>query len=117
MDVCPGALLSLFVREWFWPPQVRHPHPWHTRFIDIPGRFSFIGKMSLRQRDEAVNRFKNERRIKVMLSTVLSPLDRSCADLYFAVSMKAGGVGLNLTSANRVILLDLGKLPRCPSSK
>jgi len=48
----------------------------------------------VRQRDEAVNRFKNERRIKVML-----------------MSMKAGGVGLNLTSANRVILLDLGWSP------
>jgi len=81
MDVCPGALLSLFVREWVWPPQVRYPHARHTRFIDIFGHFSFIGKMSVRQRDEAVNRFKNERRIKVMLSTVLSPPDRACADL------------------------------------
>lgn len=37
--------------------------------------------MTLRQRDEAVNRFKNERRIKVMLSTVPSPPDFTCADL------------------------------------
>lgn len=31
--------------------------------------------------------------------------------LWITVSMKAGGVGLNLTAANRVILLDLGWSP------
>ena len=44
--------------------------------INTPVRCSFIGKMTLRQRDDAVNRFKNERNIKVMLS-VFSSLPHS----------------------------------------
>lgn len=44
------------------------PLPTHTWCNDISCPGSFIGKMSLRQRDDAVNRFKNERDIKVLLS-------------------------------------------------
>jgi SNF2 family DNA or RNA helicase len=47
------------------------------------------GKMSQRSRETAIRSFTNNRNIKV-----------------FLISMKAGGLGLNLVAANRVFLLD-----------
>lgn len=51
---------------------------------------SFKGSMSVRERNEAINKFMKKDKIKVML-----------------MSLKAGGVGLNLTRGNRVMSLDL----------
>jgi len=48
------------------------------------------GSMSKKQRDEAVDKFQNDNRHKI-----------------FILSLKAGGVGLNLTAANHVIHYDL----------
>ncbi|KAJ3088690.1 hypothetical protein HK102_008181 [Quaeritorhiza haematococci] len=49
----------------------------------------YDGKMSARARADAVDHFSNDDRVTVML-----------------VSLKCGGVGLNLTKANRVIMMD-----------
>jgi DNA repair protein RAD16 len=48
------------------------------------------GSQSLRERDEVIKRFKKEKDIKV-----------------FLISLKCGGVGLNLTEANHVFLMDV----------
>lgn len=48
------------------------------------------GSMSKKQRDEVVQKFQNDSRYKV-----------------FILSLKAGGVGLNLTAANHVVHYDL----------
>ena len=54
------------------------------------GYESFHGEMSFDSRARAVRKFTDEPECKVLLA-----------------AMKAGGVGLNLTAANRVILIDL----------
>lgn len=55
---------------------------------------AFRGDMNRRDRDDAVQGFNNNKSIKCML-----------------MSLKAGGVGLNLTGGNRAILLDLAWSP------
>jgi len=50
----------------------------------------YYGGMTQKKRDEAVEKFQNEAATRIML-----------------VSLKAGGLGLNLTAASRVIHFDL----------
>jgi len=50
----------------------------------------FRGDMKRSDRDAAVKRFNDSKKVKCML-----------------MSLKAGGVGLNMTGGNRAILLDL----------
>lgn len=50
----------------------------------------FQGDMSRKDRDAAVQRFNEGKKVKCML-----------------LSLKAGGVGLNMVGGNRAILLDL----------
>lgn len=54
------------------------------------GHVLFNGKMSLEAREKAIERFKNDPEIFIMIC-----------------SLKAGGVGLNLNMASKVIILDL----------
>ena len=54
------------------------------------GFVTFTGKMSFEARDKAIKVFGNDPRTNIMLC-----------------SLKAGGVGLNLTMASRVLILDL----------
>ena len=54
------------------------------------GCVQFDGSMSFDARDEAIKRFSEDSKVPVLLA-----------------ALKAGGVGLNLTAANRVIILDL----------
>lgn len=66
--------------------------------------------MSHPQRDAAVQSFMDNPNKTILLSRyfklgLISSITDSCP---IAVSLKAGGVGLNLTAGNRVILLDLG---------
>lgn len=51
---------------------------------------TFRGDMKRTDRDAAVKRFNESKKVKCML-----------------MSLKAGGVGLNMTGGNRAILLDL----------
>ena len=48
------------------------------------------GSMSIKERTEAVNTFKQSKHVNIML-----------------ISLRCGSVGLNLTAANRVVLLDV----------
>ncbi|KAJ2928576.1 hypothetical protein H1R20_g8519, partial [Candolleomyces eurysporus] len=66
--------------------------------LDILGLFlsrnkikyvQFDGRMNLRERDDALNNITNDSEYEVML-----------------ISMKAGGVGLNITACNHVIVFD-----------
>ncbi len=50
----------------------------------------FYGKLNRKQRDAMINDFQNDRNCRIMI-----------------ISLKAGGVGLNLTAANHVIHYDL----------
>ncbi|KNE91527.1 hypothetical protein PSTG_15048 [Puccinia striiformis f. sp. tritici PST-78] len=59
---------------------------------------SYQGDMNTAERNEAVNKFKNKSEYGIML-----------------MSLKSGGVGLNLTCANRVISLDLAWSPASES--
>ncbi|KAK4939054.1 hypothetical protein LTR10_020628 [Elasticomyces elasticus] len=54
------------------------------------GYVHFNGKMTLEAREKAIQRFKDDKNVFVMIC-----------------SLKAGGVGLNLTMASKVIILDL----------
>ena len=54
------------------------------------GHALFHGGMSFDARDQAIQSFSTESDTKILLA-----------------SLKAGGVGLNLTAANRVIIIDL----------
>ncbi|KAJ9613159.1 hypothetical protein H2200_003100 [Cladophialophora chaetospira] len=54
------------------------------------GHINYNGKMTIEQRDKAINRFAKDPDIFIMIC-----------------SLKAGGVGLNLTMASKVIILDL----------
>ena len=58
--------------------------------IEDWGFVTFTGKMSFEARERAVKVFRNDPMTKIMLCT-----------------LKAGGVGLNLTMASRVLILDL----------
>lgn len=49
----------------------------------------FVGSMTMDQRDKAISEFREDPNIKLMLA-----------------SLKCGGLGLNLTMANRVIIVD-----------
>lgn len=49
----------------------------------------FVGTMTMDQREKAINEFRGDPNIKLMLA-----------------SLKCGGLGLNLTMANRVIIVD-----------
>lgn len=51
---------------------------------------AFTGSLNTKDRNTAVKRFNESKAVKCML-----------------MSLKAGGVGLNLTGGNRAILLDL----------
>lgn len=64
--------------------------------------------MTTKQRDDAIDRFKSDPSVKVLLSKLINSFKLAALLISYTVSMKAGGVGLNLTVANRVILLDLG---------
>lgn len=64
--------------------------------------------MTTKQRDDAIDRFKSDPSVKVLLSKLINSFKLAALLICYTVSMKAGGVGLNLTVANRVILLDLG---------
>ncbi|CAB5347149.1 unnamed protein product [Rhizophagus irregularis] len=60
-------------------------------FKDANVKFvQFDGKMLRNQREEAVNNFNNDPKIKVLL-----------------ISLKCGSLGLNLTAANQCFLMDL----------
>ena len=50
----------------------------------------FDGRMTARERDAVLSRFRDNDEIKVLL-----------------ISLKCGSLGLNLTCANRVVLLDV----------
>ncbi|CAD6573847.1 MAG: hypothetical protein CYPHOPRED_005227 [Cyphobasidiales sp. Tagirdzhanova-0007] len=65
----------------------------YLRELGIP-HLRFQGDMSRSERDEAVKKFNKSPKYKCLL-----------------MSLKAGGVGLNLTGGNRVILLDLAWSP------
>lgn len=54
------------------------------------GYVHFNGKMTLEARDKAIAKFRDDRRVSIMIC-----------------SLKAGGIGLNLTMASKVIILDL----------
>ncbi|KAG6089506.1 hypothetical protein E4U15_002564 [Claviceps sp. LM218 group G6] len=60
---------------------------WHEKFESKPLRYD--GSMSGDRRSDAANTFRDDPKVKVML-----------------VSLRAGNAGLNLTAANRVIIMD-----------
>jgi superfamily II DNA or RNA helicase len=69
---------------------VKHLDLFRTRFSDAGYRFAYLtGSRTRQQREEAVRRFQ----------------DRADCQL-FLISLKAGGVGLNLTAADYVFILD-----------
>lgn len=67
-----------------------------TEDLRLAFEFYFKGKTSMKQRADNVNTFNNERNSRARL---------------FLISTTAGGVGINLFGANRVIIFDVSWNP------
>lgn len=67
----------------------------------------YDGQMNRNERDETLSRFKRSGGPKILLIRYVAVTTLTMAFAELISSLKCGGVGLNLTEANRVICMDL----------